>query len=73
MCNVLGARSPSSPMEAMANGEDGGKKEHKYYNNNHQYYTVGFCKISCQNEYLPNMRIDIESGKKKEDNGATYS
>ena len=60
-------------MEAMADGEDGGKKEHKYYNNHHQYYKVGVCKIFCQNEYLPIMRMAIESRNEKEDNDATHS
>ena len=71
--NVLGARSPSSAMETMADGEDGGKEEHKYYNNHHQYYKVGVCKIFCQNEYLPIMRMAIESRNEKEDNDATHS
>ena len=49
--NVLGARSPSSAMETMADGEDGGKKEHKYYNNHHQYYAFSIYKVWCQSEY----------------------
>ena len=49
--NVLGARSPASSMEAMADGEDGGKKEHKYYNNHHQYYAFSIYKVWCQSEY----------------------
>ena len=36
-------------MEAMADGEDGGKKEHKYYNN--QYYAFSIYKVWCQSEY----------------------
>ena len=56
----------------MADGEDGGKEEHKYYNNHHQYYKASIHKIFCQNEYLPIMRMATESGKKKEDNNATY-